>query len=273
MRQALFISKRGFKGQSTTLEAYNRDLGYLGDWLEKKGLKIFEMTDDHWPEYVEYRNRGDHSFQYKAQRRALSGARRWLREIAKITTHPIFDVEWPQGVRKPQRTLKLSQRDKLLEEAKNTQKPERNTALIRALWDLGGREFEIADALWENVDLETRMIWLLTKAEDLKPRQWEQKRFGPRTAAALVLWQAQCDGDARIFGLTNNGISSVFKRFSVKVGFKVSPHDFRRGIGTYMAENGVSDRLAMKQLGLKHHGTYQRYSEAADLKALDGVIW
>ena len=266
MGQALFIPRRGFKGQSTTLEAYNRDLGYLGDWLQMIGLKMQQMTISHWDQFIEFRGWG-----YKAQRRALSSARYWLR-MNGIRVHPLFEVEWPQGVRKPQRTLKLSQRNGLLEAARSTQNPERDAALIRLLWDIGGREFEIAEALWEMTDIDDHTIQLLTKAEDLKSRQWETKRFGPETAEALREWKSK-SSDLRIFGLSNDGISSVFVRFSARAGFKVSPHDFRRGIGTYMAENGVSDRLAMKQLGIKTHGVYQRYSEAAELKALDGLIW
>ncbi len=265
MARALFISERGFKGQATTLEAYNRDLGYLGDWLQENRLTIKQMTVANWDQFIDFRGWG-----YKAQRRALSAARYWLRKRGS-TDSPLFSVEWPQGVRKPQRTLKLSQRDKLLEA--RTQNPERDTALIRLLWDVGGRKFEIASALWENVDLEERSIYLLTKAEDLKPRQWELKRFSLETAEALEEWRLKCHAGVAIFGLSREGISSVFKRLSVKVGFKVSPHDFRRGIGAYMAENGVSDRLAMMQLGIKSPTVWQNYSAGAELKALDGQIW
>ena len=263
----LFIPRRGFKGQSTTLEAYNRDLGYLGDWLQQERLTIEKMTAAHWDQFIEFRG-----WAYKAQRRALSASRFILRRMGMVN-HPLFTVEWPQGVRKPQRTLKLSQRNKLLEAAQDTQNPKRDTALIRLLWDVGGRKFEIADALWEMADIEGHTIKLLTKAEDLKPRQWETKRFSSETAEALAEWRTKRALARLVFGLSREGISSVFKRLSVRVGFRVSPHDFRRGIGTYMAENGVSDRLAMKQLGIKTHAVYQNYSEAAQLKALDGMIW
>jgi len=265
MARALFVSKQEWRGQETSCETYNRVLGYLEIWLNSQRLTIEEMTESHWHQFIDFREWG-----YKAQRLGLSAARFWLRS-RDHGDHPLFNVKWPEGVRKPQRTLKLSQRDILLEAAKHTQNPKRDTALIRLLWDVGGRKFELTEALWEMVD--GRFITLLTKAEDLKPRQWETKRFSPETADALSEWRAEVGHRPSIFGLSYAGISSVFKRLSKTVGFPVSPHDFRRGIGTYMAENGVSDRLAMMQLGIKSPSVWQNYSAGARLQALDGKIW
>lgn len=263
---ALFVSKEGFKGQETTRELYNRHNGYLEDWMDSQGITIDQMTVSRWDEFIDFRGWG-----YKAQRLGLSSARYWLREIAHDLDHPIWDVPRPRGVRRPQRTLKLSQRDKLLEVAQNTRNPLRDTALIRLLWDVGGRKFEIASATWENVDLDERTIYLLTKAEDLKPRQFELKRFSPETAEALT--ELKPVGADRIFGLKKSGITMLFRRLSVKVGFPVSSHDFRRGLISHMNERGVSDALGMQQTGIKTHRVYARYGAGARLKALDGQIW
>ncbi len=264
MAAALFIPREGFEGQETTRELYNRHNGYLEDWMN--GMTIDQMTVSHWEQFIDFRGWG-----YKSQRLALSSIRYWLREIAHDMSHPIWKVEWPQGVRKPQRTLTISQRDKLLEVARNTRNPLRDTALIRLLWDVGGRKFEIASATWENVDLEERTIYLLTKAEDLKPRQFELKRFSPETAEALQ--ELKSHGAVKIFGLKRSGITMLFRRLSVKVGFPVSPHDFRRGLISHMTERGVSDTLGMQQTGIKTHRVYAQYGAGARLKALDGQIW
>jgi len=142
----LFIPKRGFKGQSTTLEAYNRDLGYLGDWLREYGLTIDKMTAAHWDQFIDDRGWG-----WSTEKRALSAARYWLRNCRKqnrmqrlwaraFGEHPLFNVEWPTGESKPQRTLTLSQRNELIEAAKTMRNPKRDTAIIRLLWDIGGAQ-------------------------------------------------------------------------------------------------------------------------------------
>lgn len=276
--KALLIPRRGFNGQSTTLEQYNRILGYLSEWLEEQRLTVGKMTAEHWDQFVEHRG-----WAYKAERVGLSATRYWLRNcrnqnpLQKLCArvfgdHPLFDVEWPEGERKPQRTLKISQRDEVIEAAGTTQNPERDTALIRLLWDCAGRKFELSELLWEHVDLEERTLNLLTKAEDLKPRQWEAKHFFPETAEALRIWQ-EMSSTKTVFGLSREGISSVLKRLSKIVGYPVSSHDFRRGLISYYAENGVSDTLGMLQTGIKTHAVYAQYGAGARLKALDDQIW
>lgn len=275
------LPKAGWKGQLTTYDAYNVDLAFLEDFLKDRGLTLPGMTENHWHEYVEYRKQGPKlSFGYSAHGRALSAARRYLAHIGiPRGEHPIWDVEWPQGSRKIPRTLRESQKDKLLEVVKAMRHPLRDRALIELMWDIGGRRFELAEALWENIDLGQRTIWLLTKSDgrvgnQWRPREWELKRFGPKTAEALKEWKAmQGPGEPRILGLKKNGISSLFKRLSKKAGFKVSPHDFRRGLISRMKEKHVSDSLGMQLVGIKTHSIYDEYGAGARLQALDGILW
>lgn len=263
----------GWKGQLTTYDAYNVDLEFLEGFLKDRGLTLPDMKATHWDEYVEHRKQGPkRSFGFSAQGRALSAGRRYLRHIG-IEEHPLFEIEWPTGPRAPQRNVTKAQRDKLLAWAANTHKPERNQALIHLIWCIGGRRFEIADALWEHVDLEERSIWLLTKADDLKPRDWELKAYSHTATRALRQWKEIAPKDSKIFGLGPEGISSLWKRASAKVDFKVSSHDFRRGLGKFMADNGVSDTVGMQQMGLKNHSNYQNYTAGAEPKRVLDGIW
>ncbi len=185
----------------------------------------------------------------------------------------MFDVEKPTGERKPQRSLKPSQRNVLLAIVAGGRNPEREFALIRLMWDTGARTFEIANALWEHVDLEERTISLETKAARKKPRKWEVKRFSPATAEALMEWQEVSPIGETIFGLSRDGIYSLFKRLSKKAGFCVSPHDFRRGLVAHMKEKHIADSLGMQQTGIRTHSIYDQYGQAARLRALDGQLW
>ena len=273
-RQALFLFQ--FEGaKQTTLDAYNLDLRYLGEWLNEKGKTIEKMTAQDWQRFVHEKGWG-----FSAQKRALSAARRYLRQedikapgIGRIMgkKHPLFRVPYAKGKRKEPRTLRLEQLDKLLAACEGTHKPIRNRALILIMWDCGLRRREVARLEWRNVDFARKRIKVRTKAVSLEERHNETKRFFGEAEKALQKW-GEISTTLRVFGLSFEGVSSLIKRLAGKVDFPVSPHDFRRGRGAHFAENGVSDRLAMKQLGISTHKVYMDYSGGADLDALDRFI-
>ena len=269
---AFKLPRAGWKGQPTTRDCYNLDLGYLENYLNKRRISLPDMTEQNWIDYVEYRKHGPRgSFDYSAQNRSLSASIRYLRYLG-IEDHPLFEVEKPTGARKPQRTLKLSQFHVLLGIVAGGRNPERDVALIRLMWDTGARSFELANALWEHVDLEERTVDLETKAARKKPRSWESKRFSPATSEALREWRGIYDTRV-VFGLTRDGIYSFFKRLSKKAGFRVSPHDLRRGLVAHMKEKHIADSLGMQQTGIRTHSIYDQYGQAARLQALDGKLW
>ncbi len=265
-KAALSISATEFREERTSLEGYNRDLGYLSEWLEQQDLKIENMTADHWQEFIEARG-----WAYKSERRALSAVRYYLRQTlnGKHKEHALYSVPWPKGVRKLQRRVTLKQRDELLQACDDGRDPERDWALVHLFFDTGIRNSELARAEWEYLDLSRCRLRVPTKAKACRGRQWETKTFGPATAKALREWESCAGAQPTIFGLSIDGVSSVIDRLEARVGFKVSPHDFRRGRGARFAEKHVSDRLAMKALGIKSPAVWQRYSEDAELDALD----
>lgn len=285
MARALFIKTEEWEGEETSLTAYNRELRYFEDWLMLMELNVREFGDGHWKNYRSYRNADGRRMGPKAERKALSSIRWWLRNNDH-EDHPIFAVPWPKWNRKPGRTLTVSQRDTLLGACEELRPPmaARNRAIIRFLWDCDPRKFELAKALLENLNLGDRWILLLTKARPLKGRDWEYKVFSPATARAIDEWLAARDqlanpGCRALFvsqtgeALTNEGVSDIFKRLSKRTGIKVSPHDFRRGGGSHAVESGVPDRLIMLQMGLKSHANFQDYTVLAKLKAFSKLMW
>lgn len=267
------LPKAGWEGSERTREGYNIDLEALAKFLNMRGILLEDMTEQNWNEFVLWRKQGPKkSFEFSAQNRALSAGIRYLRYLG-IEDHPLFGVEKPTGARKPQRTLKLSQFNVLLGIVAGDRNPERDAALIRLMWWTGARSFEIANALWEHVDLEERTISLETKASRMQPREWETKRFSPATRDALSEWREISPHREYIFGLSRNGIYSFFKRLSRKAGFRVSPHDLRRGLVAHMKEKHIADSLGMQQTGIRTHSIYDQYGQAARLQALDGKLW
>ena len=284
--RTLYISPDEWEGEPTSLTGYNYDNGYLETWLDMQEMTIEQMTDKHWPQYVAYRNRDSHSFQFKAQRHGLSSIRAYL-ERQGMAEHPLWKVPWPKGSRNPQRTLKVWQRDAILA-ACGEKRPvmrARDRALTWLLWDTSIRKFEVAGALLDHLDIDPRVrtLELLTKANDLQGRHFEKKKFWGDCLEAMTEWLAIRGELANptcrnIFvsqtgnALTPDGVGCIFKRLSKVLGWPVSCHDFRRGGGTYRAER-VSGRLNMVQMGIINPGTYRDYTVDVDLNALDNTFW
>ncbi len=158
MARTLYISPDEWEGEPTSLTGYNYDNGILETWLDMQEMTIEEMTETHWPQYVAYRNRDSHSFQFKAQRHGLSSIRAYL-ERRGMAEHPLWKVPWPKGGRNPQRTLKVWQRDAILVacDEKRPVMRARDRALTWLLWDTSIRKFEVAGALLDHLDIDPRV--------------------------------------------------------------------------------------------------------------------
>lgn len=247
------------KGQNTTKMAYQWHLDFIAKELP------WPFTMD---EYVKVIQRWGNAMQ-RVNLAALKAYLRW-----KGLDHPVLALIIPRDESPPSRTLKESQKDELLSLCPNTRMGKRNKAIICMLWDTCVRRSELAGAELRRLDMNNRTITLRTKATRGKPRGWETKKFSRETRRALDDWLVVHNTACRtIFNLTGDGIASMFKRLSKKAGFRVSPHDFRRGGITNAVEAGVPDRLVMHQAGLKTHSVFQRYSASASLKAYGKLMW
>lgn len=283
MVRTLFITEEEWAGQETSRTTYNFDLRVINRELKKRGRTIFDMRPKDWMRIVKGKK-----WTYMTQRRKISAVRTFLR-LRGITEHFMFDLEWPNGTRKDPRRLKPWQRDKALQ-ATNQQREFlgiRNRAIIWMFWDLGIRKFELCGALLADLDLDPQepSLQLLTKAPTSRngrylPRQYELKVFiHDEAIEAMNAWLAVRDQLAdptvktifvsQIGGqpISRHGITYLFRYLSKLTGFPISAHDFRRGTGTHASEEGVPDRIVMKQLGLRTHKVFQQYTARARLSA------
>ena len=283
MVRTLFIPAEGFKGQETSRTAYNIDLARLEAWLEKLGMTIFEMTDRDWPRFI---HNDDWDWAYKTERRALSAVWYWLKKVRGIFDHSLFKVPWPDGSRKPPRRITPRKRDILLAACEKMRPVmrARNKAIIRVFGDTGIRKFELAGAKLSDLDLIERELIVLTKARPNKPRDWELKVFSRATSETLTDWLKVRDDLAKpgcdtLFvsqtgiALTREGVSDIFKRLSKRVGFQVSPHDFRRGLGSHATEKQIPDNLTMRQMGIGTHKVFRGYAEGAEIRMFANQLW
>ncbi len=261
--------------EQSTRKGYAYQLTYLERFLEENGLTIEALSMMEYRHFLDDRGWGN-----SAQRQSLAAIKWYLR--AQSIPHELLDYSIPKRSVKPQRTLKRKQRDLLLDACRGRFMI-RDQAIIYFLWETFARGFEACGALLDHLDLDNRVLVLETKAIAGKGRQWEEKRFGPELQQVLRAWLdvrhvfAHLDCKTIFIsntgqGLTVDGLACIFKRLSKRVGFKVSPHDFRRG-GATNALKYTDSRYVMRQGGWKSAEVFLNYTRAAELDEYAKQMW
>lgn len=168
-------------------------------------------------------------------------------------THPALKAKIKRVMSKPQRAITESQLIQLLAYF-DTYTPEgaRNQCIVAIAIDTALRVTEISKIKLADIDREHRTILVITKGG-----QWRYAVYSEETGAIMERWLAYRkpkDGINTLFvnlkkdhrygkPLSKGGIQTLFKRWSAKIGFKVSPHDMRRGMATISTRNNAPTRI------------------------------
>lgn len=226
--------------------------------------------------FVKRKNWGD-SMQYVA----LNACKSFIR-WAHGSIHPALSAKIKRSKPKPQRALNQKQLIELLA-LFDTYTPigARNQCLIAIAADTGFRVSELASILLANVDIEHRTI--LVK---IKGGQWAYGVYSPETAAILDRWlsyRQPADGVNSLFislkenkrygkPFSKTGIQSLFKRCSSKLGFKISPHDARRGFATMSTNNGAPSRIIQVAGRWSNIEMVERYTRTIEANAIQPYL-
>lgn len=214
--------------------------------------ELIEHSIDEWGagdllDFVKRENWGE-SMQYVALN-ACKSFIKWKHG----SMHPALTAKVKRTKPKPQRTLKENQLIELLALFDTYSAiGARDQCIVAVAADTGLRVSELAGIRLANMDLEHRVI--LTK---IKGGQWEFAVYSPETAAIVDRWlsyRKPADGTNALFislaknkhygkPLTKMGIKTLFKRWSLKLGYKISPHDMRRGFACISTANGAPSRI------------------------------
>lgn len=226
--------------------------------------------------FVKRKNWGD-SMQYVA----LNACKSFIRWVHG-SNHAALSAKVKRGKPKPQRALNQKQLIDLLA-LFDTYTPigARNQCIVAIAADTGFRVSEIASIQLANVDIEHRTI--LVK---IKGGQWAYGVYSPETAAILDRWLAYrtpADGVNALFislkenkkhgrPFSKSGIQSLFKRCSSKLGFKVSPHDARRGFATMSTNNGAPSRIIQVAGRWSNIEMVERYTRTIEADAIQPYL-
>jgi integrase/recombinase XerD len=128
----------------------------------------------------------------------------------------------------------------------------RDLAICSLAIDAGLRAAELCRLQQADVDTSCCVLQVLVKGG-----QWKAGIFSEETAAHIEHWKIfrkdlkpqsflfvavrKCKGH----GLTPEGLNTIIGTWGKRIGIKLSPHDLRRSMAIFAAENGAGDRALM----------------------------
>lgn len=158
-----------------------------------------------------------------------------------------------------------------------TAKGARDLALAALAIDAGLRASELARVRLADVDLEHRTLQVIVKGGN-----WGFAVYSPETAAFIDRWLAfrrPADGVGNLFvsllrgrnhgkPLTVEGIKCVFRKWGVRLGWKLSPHDARRTFGNITALLGAPTSVTMAAGRWESYESFRRYQQEVTARAI-----
>jgi len=153
--------------------------------------------------------------------------------------------------------LSASETLSLIEQISNI----RDKAIIVLFTESGLRLSELTNIKQDDIDWQNRIIRVLGKG-----RKEAYAPFGELSERYLKEWLAQYKPNGNIWGVNENGISSMLKRLKAITGLPCNPHTFRRTFACLLRKAGV-DTMTIKDLGRwESLEMVQRYTRAVSFQ-------
>lgn len=265
--------QRGFS--PNTLEAYQRDVKKLADYLDGEGIKLTDVTLEHLQSFAASLH--DLGIGAKSQCRILSGVRSFCNFMVRdgrIEDDPSELLESPQTGKHLPEVLSIEEVD-MLEAAIDCTKWEgqRNRAMIEMLFSCGLRVSELVTLKLSDLYLDERFIRVLGKGnkERLVP-------ISPRAIDELYMWFDQRNAmkikpgeedyvflNRRGAHLTRTMVLIFIKDYARDAGIRktISPHTLRHSFATSLLEGGADLRAIQAMLGHESIGTTEIYTHVS----------
>ena len=265
--------QRGFS--PNTLEAYQRDVKKLADYLDGEGVRLTDVTLEHLQSFAASLH--DLGIGAKSQCRILSGVRSFCNFMVRdgrIEDDPSELLESPQTGKHLPEVLSIEEVD-MLEAAIDCSKWEgqRNRAMIEMLFSCGLRVSELVNLKLSDLYLDERFIRVLGKGnkERLVP-------ISPRAIDELYMWFDKRNAmkikpgeedyvflNRRGAHLTRTMVLIFIKDYARDAGIRktISPHTLRHSFATSLLEGGADLRAIQAMLGHESIGTTEIYTHVS----------
>jgi integrase/recombinase XerD len=258
-----------------TLEAYERDVFKLAQYLEMTSKKVspLTLTSKNLRDFVEYLNElGASPF---SQARILSGIKSFYKYLLfedLIMQDPTALIDGPKLGRKLPDTLDLHEIEKLLA-AIDLSKPEgaRNRAMLEVLYSSGLRVSELVNLKIPNIYFDIGFLRVIGKGnkERLVPIGREAMKYLKSYLEEIRVhvpvqkgYEAFAFLNRRGKNLTRVMVFTVIKNLVKAIGLKknISPHTFRHSFATHLLEGGADLRAVQEMLGHESITTTEIYT-------------
>jgi integrase/recombinase XerD len=260
-----------------TLQAYRSDLLQFGEFLDRRGLNVLEVSHGDLATFLSELAAGVEERPPVAaatlQRKAacLRSFYRHLRREGAIEHDPTAELRGPPKSQRLPRVLTREEVAKLLREPRGTEPGAlRDRALLEVMYACGLRASETIGLQASDVDLDEGMLRARGKGckERLVP-------IGRHAVAALRAYEQRGRPtlvgnkiETRLFvnrrggGLTRQGLYKIVQGHARGAGLeqKMSPHTLRHSFATHLLAGGCDLRSLQEMLGHSDLATTQVYT-------------
>ncbi len=278
-----------------SIDAYARDLGRYGSWLQQRGIRhLGEVDRSDIEAYALDLAEGELAPRTRA--RALVAVRRFHSFAAaeSVTdSDPASEVSPPQeGLRLP-KALSLTDIETMLATTAGEEPVQiRAAALLELLYATGARISEAVGVDLDDLDLDASLVRLYGKGgkERIVPLgshartalgAWVSRVRPSMAAKAKSPGRGQTSGRGHVSGrdhagalflnargtrLSRQSAWQIVKDASERAGLavEVSPHTFRHSFATHLLEGGADIRVVQELLGHASVTTTQIYTKVSE---------
>jgi len=262
----LFIEKVKLQAGTTgnTAVSYSVDLAQFASYIEKLGIE--EFSDVSQKIIKSYIREMSNWYAKSSISRKLSALRSFFLftvETGLINANPMKAIK---GVASPRPLPKAISREtvnKMLELAKMSKTPERDTLIFELLYGAGLRVSELVALKREDVDITSG--WLIVSGKGDKQRRVPFGRFAAKALVDAYKTYGQnidfiLPDDSGKRAINVRTVHRIVTGIAKKAGaFSVTPHVLRHSCATHMLEGGASLKFIQEFLGHENLSTTQIY--------------
>ncbi|MCG7337172.1 tyrosine-type recombinase/integrase [Sporosarcina sp. ACRSM] len=246
IQEAFFMDHQS-RFSSETTRSYKLALQQFFSFCQKNYDQIKAKDIRDWLASMDESGLKPRSIQLKLS--AVKSFYRYCLEENKLKSNPTLKVRTPQKVDSLPYYLDKRQLALLQELTKDHQ---RDRAIIEALYSTGVRISELLNIQLEDVKWDTRQIWI-RKGKGNKERF---VLFSHDCAERLNGYLAERKVESKYL-ISNQGggplsrcfVELLFRQYTEKLGFRVTPHTMRHTFAAHLAEKGMDFTYIQELLG------------------------
>lgn len=262
--------QRGYS--ANTLEAYERDLWKLMDYLEEEGKHLLDVQLEDLQHFAASLH--DLGIGPASQCRILSGVRSFYRfaqldgyladDPSELLESPVLGVHLPEVLS----TAEVDQLEASIDLSK--WEGQRNRAIIEVLFSCGLRVSELVNLKLSDLFLQERFIRVFGKGSKerlvpISPRAIKELQYWFMDRNQMKIKPGEEDYvflNRRGAHLTRTMILIIIKQQAVEAGIRktISPHTLRHSFATALLEGGADLRAIQAMLGHESIGTTEIYT-------------